>query len=100
MGVSEDYKSVDKLLDNEGEDLDQIGDFLSLDSYECYKKGDTYYYLVEDYTSAGWSCQGSSYYAYSFGGKIEAQELGGFGIQMSLNYRLEGDDYNYVIEMQ
>lgn len=76
--VNEDYTGVTSLPVGGSKGLDESGDFALYDRFECYKKGDSYYYEVMDYTSAGWSCKGESFYAYSFDGKVEARELGGF----------------------
>lgn len=79
--ISEDYSSVLHMPNGNEDGIDEIGDFLLQDVFECYKKGDSYYYQIWDYTSAGWSCKGKDYYAYSFDGTMEPRKLGGFMIE-------------------
>lgn len=87
--ISEDYSSLEKLRhnpENENEP-DESGDFIMFgdsDShvavYDCYKKDGKYYYLIEDYASAGWSDKYSGFFAYSFDGYANRDFIGGTAV--------------------
>ena len=85
--ISTDYSSLDMLDINGGKSSDYTGDFLVSEMYvdddydytvyDCYKNGDEYYYLIEDYCSAGWPEKYIAYYSYSIKEGIKRDLLGG-----------------------
>lgn len=85
--ISNDYSSLDMLDINSDKSSDYTGDFLASEMYadddydytvyDCYKKGDEYYYLIEDYCSSGWPEKYIAYYSYSIKEGIKRDLLGG-----------------------
>ena len=85
--ISSDYSSLDILDINGDKSSDYTGDFLASEMYaeddydytvyDCYKKGDEYYYLIEDYCSSGWPEKYIAYYSYSINEGIKRDLLGG-----------------------
>lgn len=76
--VNKDYNGIEQLPVNGVLEMDIIGDFVNCSSYSCYKSEDRYYYLVEDYTSAGWSMKGTEFYAYSFDKGVESSLIASY----------------------
>lgn len=56
-------------------DLDRNGDFVSYDDFCCYKKGDRYYYPVENFGSGGWDSKQDSLCSYTFDGGINNSQI-------------------------
>ncbi|MCQ2525947.1 MAG: hypothetical protein MJ130_04205 [Lachnospiraceae bacterium] len=83
--VSEDYTTLEKLPAIGDKQYDYFGDFLNCTEFVCYRLDDTYYYVVEDFTSSGWDCKGITYYLYSFDDKVEVSDMGGFVLLGSLD---------------
>ena len=76
--INSDFSGVEQIKAEDGKEHDIIGDWLSFSEYECYKKGDKYYYKVEDYFSEGWSLKGDNIYAYNFDGTIQDSIIAGY----------------------
>lgn len=81
--VSEDYSSLEQMKYADSDVPDQTGDFTAFSSsgehiavYDCYKKDDGFYYLVEDYASAGWTDKYIGFYSYSFEGAVSKDFIG------------------------
>lgn len=75
--VSEDYTTLERMKAAD-DFMDSCGDFSIVDSFECYKKDNKYYYVIEDYCSSGWDSKGTAFYAYNFDGEISYDLIGGY----------------------
>ena len=84
--TDEAYSSLERLNVNGKPEADQLGDFVSFETFSCYKKNDVYYYGVEDYTSTGWAMKGNFLYAYSFDGEVKSEVIGGYTLQPDSDY--------------
>ena len=79
--VDENYSSLIQLKANGNSDLawdsdlDWNGDFVMYDDFCCYKKGDSYYYPVENFGSGGWDSKQDSLCSYSFDGGINNSQI-------------------------
>ena len=76
--VSEDYKSLNQMKVEGNQYYDICGDFQSYEYFDCYKKNGSYYYVVEDYSSSGWDCKGTTFYLYSFDAGVNKTKVGGY----------------------
>lgn len=94
--VSEDYNSFDRLMVAGDENYDSTGDFSSYNCFDCYMKDGTYYYLVEDYASAGSSCKGTTFYLYSFDDTVKHFEIGGYVVLETID---EQNDDTYHVRL-
>ena len=99
--ISEDYTDLVQLkfADGYAVDFGDEGDFCDwrtdqaiIQVYDCYMKNGVYYYLVDDYASAGWSDKYIGYYSYSFGKTVRKDIIGTVSI-----YIPEGE---YTIKTQ
>ena len=89
--ISEDYSTLERLTVDGEIKADEAGDFLMSKNnenhialYDCYMKDGEYYYLLEDYASAGWSYKFLMYYAYSFDGGVTRGFIGGCELSAEL----------------
>lgn len=77
--VSEDYSTLERVSSEDEEfGIDMTGDFVCYNDFECYEKDGKYYYIVEDYCSAGWDYKGSYFYSYNFDDCMSYEDIGGF----------------------
>lgn len=88
--VSEDYSSLEELKYAADETPDQTGDFAPFGNdsnpimvFDCYKKDDRYYYLVEDYASAGWTDKYIGFYSYSFEDSVNKEFIGSTAVSVN-----------------
>lgn len=77
--VSEDFERLSEMYFEPGRFIDTFGDFHE-NKLECYKKDDTYFYVVPDYLSEGYSFKSEDYYLYSFGSWVEREFIAGVKI--------------------
>lgn len=81
--VSENYDTVYRLSSTDSDICaDEKGDFLSHSVLNCYKRGDTYYYALDDYTPTGWRLIEDCLYAYSFESSMEHELIGGYTLRI------------------
>ncbi len=76
--VSQDYTTLEEMLNQENDTVDYLADFSLYDDFECYEKDGKYYYVVEDYNSVGWDWKGTFFYSYCFDGSISCEDIGGY----------------------
>ena len=81
--ITEDHKDIARLKPDPDSNNDDSADFIMygdgeshVEVYDCYKKGNEYFYLLSDYASAGWSDKYISFHSYSFGNKFKSELIG------------------------
>ena len=83
--ISKDYTDLELLKFDDGStyDFTNAGDFCTwrndqanIQVYDCYMKNGEYYYLLDDYASAGWGNKYIGYYSYRFGYIIRKDFIG------------------------
>ena len=97
--ISKDYTDLVKItyIDGSTVDYEDAADFCqwrvdqaNVQVYDCYMKNGKYYYLFEDYASAGWTDKYHGFYSYSFGDKIRKEFIAGSAVHV--------DDGDYAIK--
>ena len=97
--ISKDYTDLVKItyIDGSTVDYEDAADLCqwrvdeaNIQVYDCYMKNGKYYYLFEDYASAGWTDKYHGFYSYSFGDKIRREYIGGASVHV--------DDGDYAIK--
>ena len=97
--ISKDYTDLVKItyIDGSTEDYEDAADLCqwrvdeaNIQVYDCYMKNGKYYYLFEDYASAGWTDKYLGFYSYSFGDKIRKEFIAGSAVHV--------DDGDYAIK--
>ena len=85
--VSENGKTLEKLMLNGRDRPDQNGDFSMTTEFEdhtalyaCYMKDGEYYYLIRDYASEDWESKMLAYFSYSFGDDGVTRDTIGGGV--------------------
>lgn len=72
-----DYTTVERMTVDNYFDIDNKGDFYTTE-FDCYKKDDIYYYVIEDYYSEGFSFKSEDFYSYCFDDGVEKDLVAGF----------------------
>ena len=90
--VTEDRTKLERFKVRGENEPDRDGDFvrgsakeIDTETYECYEKDGTYYYLLTNYTSAGWSAKYIGYISYSFNGQVDKDFIGGCDISADMD---------------
>ena len=100
--VSETYDSLERMSTKEDDNYDYTGDFtnVNVNTSRCdlvwYEVDGTYYYVVSDYTSAGWDWKGETFYLYSFNGKVECNVICSYVVSGVLD---ENNNASYNVTM-
>ena len=104
--ISEDFSELTRIEYNRDEEDEESADFTQHVSgetnvavYDCFKKDDVYYYLIEDYASAGWSAKHMGYFAWSFGDKINHDYIGGCSVNVQQDDTLDLWLYDTSLEL-
>ena len=90
--VSEDLTKLERLNINGETGPDRDADFvrgsakeICTEIYECYMKDGKYYYLLTNYSSAGWAAKYIGYISYSFNGQIGKDFIGGCDVSVEMD---------------
>ena len=81
--ITEDHKDIARLKPDPESKNDDSADFIMygdgeshVEVYDCYRKGNEYFYLLQDYVSAGWSDKLISFHSYSFKNAFKSELIG------------------------